>query len=466
MQLTTSLIIASAALASATASLHDVNSPHLARLQRRQSNQDAASVAKETDPKQECEAAYQNPLEGLKGKKLPEPQKIAEIIDGDDEAKKVWQEIQDSGIIPKDVKQKKDTTSDQQTSNMGTSAQASNYDVQGDPDCWWTANRCTEPKHDKIPKDISSCPEPSTWGLTFDDGPYCSHNEFYDFLKKKKLKATLFYIGTQMYNFPLQAQRGLADGHDICVHTWAHRYMTTLSDEQVFAELFYTARAIKILMGVTPSCWRPPFGDTDDRVRAIAAGLGLRTILWEEDTDDWQIDEGKSEDDIRNNYQNIIGKADSESPIVLSHELSTKTMKMFEEMEPKISDAYKHIVPITACQNVTKPYAEDITYPDFADFIKGNIEPKGVPDIGDIKANPDANYKVVKLSDMKNGYANPGQGSSGGSKDGSGNGSDGGSKDSGKDGKGENGSSSLLDAKIGVISVLVAMVIGTAVVAL
>ena len=104
MQLTTSLIIASAALASATASLHDVNSPHLARLQRRQSNQDAASVAKETDPKQECAAAYQNPLEGLKGKKLPEPQKIAEIIDGDDEAKKVWQEIQDSGIIPKDVK--------------------------------------------------------------------------------------------------------------------------------------------------------------------------------------------------------------------------------------------------------------------------------------------------------------------------------------------------------------------------
>ena len=114
---------------------------------------------------------------------------------------------------------------------------------------------------------------------------------------------------------------------------------------------------------------------------------------------------------------------------------------------------------------MTKPYAEDITYPDFADFIKGNIEPKGVPDIGDIKANPDANYKVVKLSDMKNGYANPGQGSSGGSKDGSGNGSGGGSKDSGKDGKGENGSSSLLDAKIGVISVLVAMVIGTAVVA-
>jgi len=268
-----------------------------------------------------------------------------------------------------------------------------------------------------------------------------------------------------MYNFPLQAQRGLADGHDICVHTWAHRYMTTLSDEQVFAELFYTARAIKVLMGVTPSCWRPPFGDTDDRVRAIAAGLGLRTILWEEDTDDWQVDQGKKEDDIRNNYQNIIGKADSESPIVLSHELSTKTMKLFEEMEPKISDAYKHIVPITACQNVTKPYAEDITYPDFADFIKGNIEPKGVPDIGDIKANPDANYKVVKLSDMKNGYANPGQGSSGGSKDGSGNGSGGGSKDSGKDGKGENGSSSLLDAKIGVISVLVAMVIGTAVVA-
>lgn len=39
-------------------------------------------------------------------------------------------------------------------------------------------------------------------------------------------------------------------------------------------------QAIKDVMGVTPTCWRPPYGDVDDRVRAIAQGLGLRTYMW------------------------------------------------------------------------------------------------------------------------------------------------------------------------------------------
>ena len=35
---------------------------------------------------------------------------------------------------------------------------------------------------------------------------------------------------------------------------------------------------------------QPPFGDVDDRIRAIAHGLGLRTILWQYDSQDWQVD--------------------------------------------------------------------------------------------------------------------------------------------------------------------------------
>jgi len=33
---------------------------------------------------------------------------------------------------------------------------------------------------------------------------------------------------------------------------------------------------------------QPPFGDVDDRIRAIATGLGLRTIMWKYDSNDWQ----------------------------------------------------------------------------------------------------------------------------------------------------------------------------------
>ena len=46
---------------------------------------------------------------------------------------------------------------------------------------------------------------------------------------------------------------------------------------------------IKLAAGVTPACFRPPYGDIDDRIRAIVHALGLRVILWQSDSNDWQV---------------------------------------------------------------------------------------------------------------------------------------------------------------------------------
>lgn len=89
----------------------------------------------------------------------------------------------------------------------------------------------------------------------FDDGPNCSHNAFYEFLRENKQKATMFYIGSNVMDWPLQAQDAITDGHEICIHTWSHNYMTALTNEQAFAELYYTRKAIKLITGVTPMCW-------------------------------------------------------------------------------------------------------------------------------------------------------------------------------------------------------------------
>jgi hypothetical protein len=32
-----------------------------------------------------------------------------------------------------------------------------------------------------------------------------------------------FYIGSNIFDWPLQAMRALTDGHQICVHTWSHQ---------------------------------------------------------------------------------------------------------------------------------------------------------------------------------------------------------------------------------------------------
>lgn len=368
------------------------------RIMARANPSSNAEMAKVQDPSQQCKA-YGLPNSEELEKRYPKADQIADIVSGDDEGGKIFKEILDSGLIPENVKPKKGVEN-----HMGVSQKESDsYNSDQDPDCWWTASGCTKPKGKKLVKDLTECPEPDTWGLTFDDGPNCSHNAFYDYLKEQKLKATLFYIGGMVLNWPLQAQRGLSDGHDICVHTWSHHYMTTLRDSQVFAELYYTMRIIKDVIGITPQCWRPPFGDVDDRVRAIAQGLGLRTIIWDNDTDDWNIiPSGKeSTQKIDSNYEKIIkqgsnGTANDHGVVVLTHELTNETMSEFIRMYPKIKKAYKNVVPLTACFNATSPYVEDKpTYSTFSDFTNGKIDAKGLPDPSDMKVNVGSKITVT-----------------------------------------------------------------------
>ncbi len=66
---------------------------------------------------------------------------------------------------------------------------------------------------------MTTCPESNTWGLTLDDGPNCSHNAFFDYLLEAEQKASLFYVGSNVADWPREAQRGLADGHEICGHS-------------------------------------------------------------------------------------------------------------------------------------------------------------------------------------------------------------------------------------------------------
>ena len=70
--------------------------------------------------------------------------------------------------------------------------------------------------------------------------------------------------------------------NDIAVHTWTHPYMTTLSNEDVVAQLGWTMQIIHDSTGGRiPRYWRPPYGDCDTRVYTIAKEVfGLTTVIW------------------------------------------------------------------------------------------------------------------------------------------------------------------------------------------
>ncbi|KAG2183396.1 hypothetical protein INT43_006402 [Umbelopsis isabellina] len=258
------------------------------------------------------------------------------------------------------------------------------YNENTDPYCWWSDTNCVQPKVDYLPTDISYCPAKGDWGLTYDDGPFNPEDpsnpgaspwaepNLYNFLAEHNQKATLFYIGSNVVGFPAAAQRAISDGLTICVHTWSHPQMTSMTNDQVVAEFYWTLRSIKEAAGITPRCWRPPYGDVDDRVRAIAWQMGMRTIIWDEDTNDWNMpgDGGGNlpPATVDGYFQGWIdsyknGTDNKHGHIVLEHELNNATVSMAEKWLPQLQETFR-VVPVHECMNISNPYwEENFVYP-------------------------------------------------------------------------------------------------------
>lgn len=119
-----------------------------------------------------------------------------------------------------------------------------------------------------------------TWGLSYDDGPSPYTPLLLDYLDQQKITTTFFVVGSRVLSRPQMLQSEFAAGHQISVHTWSHPYLTKLRNEEIVAELGWSKQVIRDTIGVTPNTFRPPYGDIDDRVRAIAAQMGLTPIIW------------------------------------------------------------------------------------------------------------------------------------------------------------------------------------------
>ncbi|KAF7971120.1 hypothetical protein HWV62_7152 [Athelia sp. TMB] len=174
-------------------------------------------------------------------------------------------------------------------------------------------------------------------GCGFDDGPLPPSTALYDFLAANNQRATHFFIGTNIAYYPKQFLHAFQNGGDIAVHTWTHPYMTTQTNLQVLGELGYTMEIIhNSTGGRLPRYWRPPYGDTDVRVHAIAKEIfGLSAIIWNEDTDDWELPQKTSLKAINASMTKwLTGPKGPQGKIILEHELSTQSVQAFIDAYP------------------------------------------------------------------------------------------------------------------------------------
>jgi peptidoglycan/xylan/chitin deacetylase (PgdA/CDA1 family) len=95
-------------------------------------------------------------------------------------------------------------------------------------------------------------------------------------------------IGRQADANPALMRRMTAEGHAVQNHTYGHYWLTRYSDGTIADQLAQANRVIGEYTGAVPRCFRPPFGAVNDRVRSVAAGQGLTSVMWDVDPWDWK----------------------------------------------------------------------------------------------------------------------------------------------------------------------------------
>ena len=130
----------------------------------------------------------------------------------------------------------------------------------------------------------------ATVAITFDDGPDQRWTPvLLDRLEAYGAHATFFVIAPRASTHPQLIAQILARGHTVGLHCDLHVRHSVRDRGWLEAD---TARALERLneLGVTPTLWRTPWGDTAPWTDAVARRHGLRLVHWSVDTHDWRGD--------------------------------------------------------------------------------------------------------------------------------------------------------------------------------
>ena len=101
-------------------------------------------------------------------------------------------------------------------------------------------------------------------------------------LEETRTPATIF-LGGKWVNDQVWDARILASNPFIELgnHTFSHPHLTGLTDDQVRSELLRTQKVIARVLGKSPTLFRPPYGEYNERIVRIASRLGLTTVEYD-----------------------------------------------------------------------------------------------------------------------------------------------------------------------------------------
>ncbi|MFF3763719.1 polysaccharide deacetylase family protein [Streptomyces sp. NPDC001922] len=150
--------------------------------------------------------------------------------------------------------------------------------------------------------------------LTLDDWSYSDPyraTRVGTYLRDRGVRAAFFLVNEFARDYPDIVTTLREQGHWVANHSYAHRQLTGLSDDEV---------AYEIENGLRSNVLRPPYGDFGAREESIAETLGYRMCTWTVDTLDWERtgDDYRSVTGIRSIVRDA-SPADKHGGVVLGH---------------------------------------------------------------------------------------------------------------------------------------------------
>lgn len=117
--------------------------------------------------------------------------------------------------------------------------------------------------------------------ITFDDGPDPRWTpQVLDALAAAGARATFFMMGHNVDAHRDLARRVVAEGHDIGNHTWSHQDLAFMDSAGTRSEITDGRRAIREVVGVDTTYFRPPRGELTGAAMRILAEGDDDTFLW------------------------------------------------------------------------------------------------------------------------------------------------------------------------------------------
>lgn len=169
--------------------------------------------------------------------------------------------------------------------------------------------------------------------LTFDAG-YENGNisKILDVMKKENVKGAFFILSNLINKNPDLVRRIAEEGHLVCNHTYNHKDLTKMSDNEILENLKRLEEKYKSETGrEMEKLFRFPEGRYNIHVLNLLNENGYRSVFWSMAYDDWDNSRQMSEE----NAKRKLLTTTHDGAIILLHPTSQTNAKILEYMIQK-----------------------------------------------------------------------------------------------------------------------------------